>query len=318
MGVHRQHLHVEAPSAVSPSASLAGTAVRRSRRLIGRRPSSSVDDPLGVLADGGDVAEHPLRWRVVGHRLELLLPIDLPELGNKALDDNPHTDDHGHNDQHPLHRPPASTADPRVGRAIGPAGQTRIRARPQADRGRVRSAWVGQETPAARGHSASEVPASGSGAGTACAGQMAVADRGHQPEHAHGAHQDAQAGAARGDERLDSGDQRDQANQRGDGQVGLVAMDQLIEVGHHRARRSSEPKCEDDQPGRPRAAHARRRRPGEPQRCRTRQRRQPGPSRSGLASGGASPLPSVPPVSEATCTVRLSTQVRPGSQHPST
>ena len=110
------------------------------------------DDLLGVLADRRDVPEHPLRRGVVRHRLELLLPIDLPELGRDALQDQPDSGDHRAHDQNLLHQ------DERPRPVHGPEGplvparrsRTRDCRRPRG----VPDASVGsvgsQETPAAR------------------------------------------------------------------------------------------------------------------------------------------------------------------------
>ena len=35
-----------------------------------------IEEPVSVAADSGDVAEHPLRWGVVRHVVEPLLPVD--------------------------------------------------------------------------------------------------------------------------------------------------------------------------------------------------------------------------------------------------
>jgi hypothetical protein len=68
---------------------LRGSVVRRWRRSVAGRLCTAglqqFQDPVGVLADGGDVAEHPLRRGVVGHRLEPFLPVDIPHLWANRL-----------------------------------------------------------------------------------------------------------------------------------------------------------------------------------------------------------------------------------------
>ena len=145
--VDGQHLHLALPSAaglrfrVRVGSFLAPGSVTWWRRSWPGRfwlaGLQQLQDLVGVLADGGDVAEHPLRPGVIRHRLEPFLPVDVAHLRAEAPGQYAQHGEQRGDGKYLLHapiviRPGRAPAGRKVPRAGGPTALFRPRRRAHA------------------------------------------------------------------------------------------------------------------------------------------------------------------------------------------